>query len=371
MNILLVARWPVGGIKTYFRYIYGSAEFEKVNITLFAPAEGLDDYLATQLPPGRITLVPAPVSNKDFILKLFSLVKNSKFDVVHSHGFSASMLAQVALTFFNVPHIMTAHDVFLPNTFLGTKGKLKKLAMGWLLNRVDKVLSVSLDARANMLEYFPGLQPKQVLNITNGIDTLFFGQGVARNLREELSIAPGRPILGFFGRFMAQKGFHQIIKAVEIICKNPSSTIQPMVVTFGWGGYIREDFALIEQKGLSDYFRQLPGTNDMPAAIRGVDLVVMPSRWEACPLLPMEVLSTGTPIVGTACVGLREVLESTPAKVVAVDDTEALASAIVQQLMEGPEVFKHYQPIAVARFSADKHAEELRQFYNYLVDTHR
>ena len=144
-----------------------------------------------------------------------------------------------------------------------------------------------------------------------------------------------------------------------------------MVVTFGWGGYIREDFALIEQKGLSDYFRQLPGTNDMPAAIRGVDLVVMPSRWEACPLLPMEVLSTGTPIVGTACVGLREVLESTPAKVVAVDDTEALASAIVQQLMEGPEVFKHYQPIAVARFSADKHAEELRQFYNYLVDTHR
>jgi len=367
MKILLVARWPVGGIKTYFRYIYGSEEFVGTEITLLAPAEDLENFLATQLPEGRIKLVPTETGYFAFTKSLKKCLQHEHFDLVHSHGFSASLFVQSVLCTKRIPHIMTAHDVFLPSTFAGFSGVLKKWVMSWMLNSVTKVLSVSEDARVNILEYFPKLSSSQVMNITNGVDTLFFKQGVARNFRQELLIADDRPIIGFFGRFMAQKGFHQVIQAIEIIHKSNAQTAKPIVLTFGWGGFIREDFTLIEQKGLSDYFVQLPGTNDMPAAIKGVDLVVMPSRWEACPLLPMEVLSTGTPIIGTNCIGLREVIQNTPAKIVAVDDSRALAEAIQTQIAEGKEVFQDFQDTAVARFSADVHSKSLYAFYLNLL----
>jgi glycosyltransferase involved in cell wall biosynthesis len=105
----------------------------------------------------------------------------------------------------------------------------------------------------------------------------------------------------------------------------------------------------------------------MPAALRGVDLVVMPSRWEACPLLPMEVLSCGVPIIGTNCVGLREVLAGTPAKIIPVGDSSALAAAIKVQLSEGVDAFTAYQPAAIKRFNASAHASQLKNLYTQIM----
>lgn len=363
MKILLVARWPVGGIKTYLRYIYGSPIFKETEIDLIAPEDDLAEFLETQLPSNRIRLLPIKGDGKSIRHRLREALDEGNYDLVHSHGFSASFFVQQVMCVRKTPHIMTAHDVFLPNTFNGFSGLCKKIAMRWLLGSVSQVLSVSEDARNNIFEYFPGLRAEQVKNITNGIDTGFFAKGVARNFREELNLGD-RPIIGFFGRFMAQKGFLQVVQAVEILAKNSPESAKPIVLTFGWGGFIREDFALIEAKGLKDYFIQLPGTNDMPAAIRGVDLVVMPSRWEACPLLPMEVLSCGVPIIGTDCVGLREVLSGTPAKVVSVGNTEQLAAAISAQLLEKSASFVEYQPLALKRFSADEHARALHDLYH-------
>lgn len=366
MKILLVARWPVGGIKTYFKYIYGTANFSEVDITLLAPDNDLTDFISSQLPANRIKLIPVASDRKSIIDAINKCLKMDKLDLIHSHGFSASFFTQQAVWHKKIPHLLTAHDVFLPNTFKGIKGLFNKLAMYWLLMSVSRVLSVSNDARNNILEYFPRLKERQVVNITNGIDTASFTGGVARDFRRELDLTD-QPIIGFFGRFMAQKGFRQLVLAIEHIVKNKLLPTPPIVLTFGWGGFIREDYSYIEERELSAYFMQLPGTNDMPAAIKGVDLVVMPSRWEACPLLPMEVLSCGVPIIGTNCVGLREVLANTPAKAIAVGDYKQLAEAIVEQLVTGDAAFAEYQHVAVKRFAADEHSQQLLALYKSLL----
>ena len=88
------------------------------------------------------------------------------------------------------------------------------------------------------------------------------------------------------------------------------------MLCFGWGGFIREEQVEIKRRGLENNFHFLPFQENPARAIRGVDVVVMPSLWEACPLLPMEVLVAGVPVIGTDCVGMREVLLDTPARVV-------------------------------------------------------
>ena len=66
----------------------------------------------------------------------------------------------------------------------------------------------------------------------------------------------------------------------------------------------------------------------MAEAIRGVDLVVIPSKWEACPLLPMEVLVAGRPLLGSDCIGMKEVTFDTPALIFPSGSLEMLVQKV-------------------------------------------
>ncbi|TVP60365.1 MAG: glycosyltransferase, partial [Halomonadaceae bacterium] len=183
--------------------------------------------------------------------------------------------------------------------------------------------------------------------------------------RQELGIDKDTRIVGFFGRFMAQKGFSLLRDAVENI--NQSENHVPIaVVCFGWGGFIREEQQILKQRGISHYFHFLPGTNAMVAALRGVDMVAMPSRWEACPLLPMETMIAGTVLVASDCIGMKEVTDNTPAVRFESDSVEGLQLALCQVLAA---MEKHrmdalaFREEAAARFDVADTAKAVRRLY--------
>jgi len=63
-----------------------------------------------------------------------------------------------------------------------------------------------------------------------------------------------------------------------------------------------------------------------------LDVVVMPSLSEACPLLAMEAMVVGVPVIGSNCIGLREVLSHTPSVMVPPEDSLALAKALIKEI---------------------------------------
>jgi glycosyltransferase involved in cell wall biosynthesis len=362
LNILVTALHPVGGIRTYFRYVYGNKEFSHINITIVAPDEGLTEFLQDNIPDCKVRVV-ATNGAFDFIKKLRKLLKTENFDVLHAHGFSAGAMSYLGSRFIRIKTMMTGHDVFNQAQFSGFKGKIKKLGLSYVFKNLDAINTISDDAQNNLLETFPQIKKERVHPILNGIDTEFFANGVSNNLRENIKLNDGQKLLGFYGRFMAQKGFNILVEAIaKLVQLNPNTA--PKVLTFGWGGFIREEFESIKQKGLADYFIQMEATDDMPANLRAVDLVAIPSRWEACPLLPMEALCSAVPIVGTECLGLREILKGSPAQVVKVNSVESLIEGINQGLKEEEKLrAKEYQAIALKRFSVDVTALKLKSLY--------
>jgi len=363
LNILLTALHPVGGIRTYFRYVYSEPVFKDVNITLLAPDEGLADFLDKYLPDHRITLIPM-YNKKGFLFTMNKLLKSGDFDIVHSHGFSAGIFTYLSLLFRKEIHLMTAHDVFTDHQFKGWKGYLKKKVMNFIFSKINYIHTVTHDANQNLLDFCPSINPSNLRFIAHGIDSERFSSAETRNLKSELSLDNKQFLVGFFGRFMGQKGFRILVKSIKKIKDENLLSVIPKVVTFGWGGFIREDYQYIEELGLSDYFIQMPNTNDMPAAIKGVDVVAMPSRWEACGLLGMEVLCCGTPLVATNCIGLREVVENSPAISINVDDSEALAHALVESLTsQQKEKSSLYMAQAAERFSVTDSALGMKDLY--------
>lgn len=371
MNILMTALQPGGGIRTFFRYVYSQPCFQDCSLTLVAPAEGLDLFFEHYLPSGRLTLINASSERFGFVRQVHALLKSGSFDFVHSHGFSAGALTEIARARISAPHIMTAHDVFQASQFFGLNGRLKHLLMSSVFRGIDAIHTVTDDAGENLLEFFPKIRKERVHGILHGVDTEFFRDGEGRDLKDELELQSDTPLIGFFGRFMGQKGFRTLVDAMHRIVEERLVLPLPNVVTFGWGGFIREDYEYLEKKGLGNFFHQMPQTDNMPAALKGVDLVVMPSRWEACGLLAMESLAAGVPIVGTHCVGLRQVLEGTPASMVSPSDSTSLSRVIVEDLnnleMRKSE-FVAFQKHAVECFHISRPASELRNLYQQVYD---
>ncbi len=368
MHILMTALWPVGGIRTFFRYIYSQEDFRDLKFDLVAPDNGLGDYLVNHLPKGRISLIPCKQSAKAMAVTLRGRLRRNSYQLVHSHGFSAGAVTELAMLGTSVPHMMTAHDVFLPSSFKGIKGKLHHMALHVLYKQLDLVHAVTNDGAQNFQKYMPGLNPARVKPILHGIDAELFANAEAIDIRTRINLPEDALVIGFFGRFMAQKGFRTLVDSIRHIVDREMAHRPVRVLTFGWGGFIREDYQYLREQGLADYFVQMESTDEPQRWMKGVDVVAMPSRWEACGLLAMEVLCTGTPIVGSNCIGLREVLEGSPAAMVNPEDSVALAKALLDATAPGQvEAFREYQPVAIERFSIARPARALRELYDSLA----
>lgn len=332
-RILLVVRWPVGGIRTFMRYVYRRFDPQQYHFSILGPDISELDVLATDfegLDFEIIKLSERP-SSYELSTAVTKLLMRGKYDLVHSQGFTSGICAALPAFLFKNPHILTSHDVLSNAQFKGFYGQIKKIGMGVALSLVNTIHSVSHDAQANLLEFFPKLAEKKgtCVVILNGIESERFVDAVPRDLRGELGVGEDVFLIGFLGRFMAQKGFMYLVDAIDQLNKSGNLSKKLLVLAFGEGGFVREEKAALAARGLEEYFRFLPFTANVAGVIKGLDLVVMPSLWEACPLLPMEVLACGTPLLAFDCIGLREVAVNTPTHLVPLKDVTSFVKAIM------------------------------------------
>jgi len=366
-NVLLIARHPVGGIRTFFRYVYNNVSFEKYHFTLIAPDFPETRVLLGDLKELDLDYIPADrnVSNRELFRLVTTTIRNQSFELVHSHGFTSGACAVIGAVSKRIPHILTCHDVFTSGQFIGIKGLVRKSAFGVMLSMIDCIHCVSNDARDNLREYLPILKlfKEKVIAIPNGIEVEPFLDAEKRDLRGELGLPPNSFLIGFMGRFMAQKGFRYLVDALDQLRKTKNLQKDPLVLSFGQpDGFFREEQEDVKKRGLTGSILFLPFVPNLGSTLKGLDVVAVPSLWEACPLLPMEAMVAGVPLVGTDCVGLREVLRNTPAHVVPAKNGIALSEALLEE-MKNPTTAgaREFATEAAVRFQVRDKAVEIEK----------
>lgn len=335
IHILVVVRWPVGGIRTFLRYVYGRFPTERFRFTIVLPELSELEVIRKNLAHQEVNyvLLPPYPTHWQFVKKINQTLKKGRFDIVHSHGFTSGIHTALCARMIGIPHLMTAHDVFTAKQFQGIQGWIRKAGLTQVFKFVDFIHCVSLDAKENFLTNLPELRSCQsrIIAIPNGIDTSRFLTEAREDFRKIQGVGRKDFLLGFFGRFMTQKGFRYLVDALELLNRQSLSR-KIKVLCFGWGGFIREEQEMLAQRGLGENFLFLEFREDIAPALRGLDAVVMPSLWEAYGLLAAETLVAGTPLIATDCVGLREVLKNTPARIVPAGDAQSLADAIAGEI---------------------------------------
>jgi glycosyltransferase involved in cell wall biosynthesis len=126
--------------------------------------------------------------------------------------------------------------------------------------------------------------------------------------------------IGLLGRLDPQKGADVFVEAARSLGDDAEFVLGAPVAN---GPYAEEQLAAARAANVGIV---LPAG---PEFLRSVDVVVLASRYEGHPLVLLEAMALGKPVVATAIPGIREVMEPEGAGIlVPPDDAEALASAL-------------------------------------------
>jgi glycosyltransferase involved in cell wall biosynthesis len=148
--------------------------------------------------------------------------------------------------------------------------------------------------------------------------------------------APGQPgvVLGV-GRLTRQKDFSTLIRAFAVVRRQQDFQSLRLLI-LGEGETRRQLEDLVKELGLTDFVAMPGRTENVFAYMARCALFVLSSAYEAMPMVLVEALVCGAPVVATNCrSGPREILHDGKfGRLVPVGNVSDLASAIRESLSE-------------------------------------
>ncbi|MFY0521854.1 glycosyltransferase [Archangium gephyra] len=154
-----------------------------------------------------------------------------------------------------------------------------------------------------------GESPERIRIIYHGIDMKRFSQESVPYLPggpPRLELAPGERLVLYSGRFSEEKG---VLRFVEIARRMKRDARVRFAMT-GDGPQRPEVEELIHRHGLAERVKLLGIVEDARPYLRRADVVVIPSDVEGLPLVCLEALALGTPVVASKVGALPEVIQS-------------------------------------------------------------
>ncbi|WP_431257023.1 glycosyltransferase [Roseateles chitinivorans] len=146
------------------------------------------------------------------------------------------------------------------------------------------------------------------------------------SLRMELGIPAAAPVIGCVGRLHAAKGMHTLIQAFQ-----QHAPANAHLVLIGEGPQRAELEAL---RGDDKRIHLLGFRWNVDELLGEMDLYVSSSREEQFPLAILEAMRARLPIVATATLGAREMLDPAQSAIVAIDDVSAMGRAIAAAITQ-------------------------------------
>lgn len=148
----------------------------------------------------------------------------------------------------------------------------------------------------------------------------------------EPRLRPPRPVVGLIGRLVPEKGGHVFLRAVSLV---RAVVPQARFVVVG-DGPLRDT---LEQRaaslGVADVVDFVGFRSDVRELMCALDVLAVPSLSDGSPLVVLEAMATGVPVVASETGGLPDLVRpGENGLLVRPGDAEDLARAIVSLLLD-------------------------------------
>ena len=300
-----------------FRYLPDNRE-------KLADGQGLQNHLRKRS-SARYEAMPFMISE---YLAGRRLLKDRKFDAVNSHWLVPSGLIFARLAkHFKTRHIVTVHaaDYFMLN---------KSSTGRWLMRRIARSSQAVIPVNQMMADGIKKLWPSARTHVMPmGFDPQRFREvepGPVAKLRQELSLQ-GKKIILYVGKLTEKKGLRNLLEAVKILGQDMDNFQLLIVGGGGWKPHLERMASKLNVTYRVRFAGRVPH-REVPFYYQLADVVALPAQpdkhgeTEGMPVVILEALASGKPVVGTSYCsapeplkqgGFIEIKEPTPAEIAA------------------------------------------------------
>jgi colanic acid/amylovoran biosynthesis glycosyltransferase len=261
-----------------------------------------------------------------------------KLGVTHIHAhFGTNAAAVVMLISILNPDITYSFTVHGPEEFEDAAG----LSLAEKIRRSAFVVGISSFGRSQLMLHTPPENVEKIKIVRCGIDDAYFQAGVTE--------VPANSRLVCVGRLCVRKGQLQLVEAVHRL---RGESVDVELVLAG-DGEVRGEL----ERRVADYGMQSAvritgwiGDEEIRRELIAARAFVLPSFAEGLPVVIMEALALGRPVVSTYVAGIPElVTDSVCGWLVPAGDVEALMTALRRVLAASPVDLSRMGSLGAAR----------------------
>lgn len=340
----------IGGIRRHVAYLRDQLRAAGWDVRTAGPAGVLDDL---------DHVVPIPAGTRpDQVLASRRALRPllEGVDVLHAHGLKAGWVASTVRP--RPPLVVSIHNLVLDDV-AGRTAPLLRLLEERIPGRAEATIAVS----GEVARRFAGRPGADRIRVIPPAGPPPVPVRAPQEVRAALGVGPDEDLVVTAARLHAQKGMHVLLEAAATVREQ-----RPGLRWFVFGdGPLRAELQeAISARGL-DRVVQLAGSRpDVDSELAAADLVVVTSQWESGPLVVLEALALGRPVVSTDVGLVPEVIDPASGRVVPVGDATRLAEAVVAALAGSPG--PHDQvPGSPDRFRPEALAAAVRHVYEEVM----
>ena len=279
-----------------------------------------------------------------FSLKLFFVntsmskeIENDKPDIIHTIGLRSfqSIIAWRVSKNLNIPLVVSDQGGLTTHPFLDESGVFLKTLykiQDFFIRKIINDASVISVANEYEQKIFSNLNKKSRIKIIrNGVNLKKLVS--KHNFKEKYQI--NSKFILFVGRFSKSKGIETLINAFSII-KNELKDSDTRLVIMGVDfGYQDEMEKLIKKLNLSEEIKVIknPPRDDVISAYGESEFLVLPSRWELSPLVPLESFAFKKPVISTNSHGIPYTVQNNKNGILVEPENSVELSTAIMKLL--------------------------------------
>lgn len=342
MKILEIFGEPIssGGQESFVNSVILNLPENKFQIDLFTPyfcdnqeyKKNVENK-GGKLYEGHLDFRPGK-SRSNIVDPIVKQLKSVKYDVVHVHSGSISVLTLAA---------KCAKKNGVEKVIVHSHCGIEKITLKNILLR--NIMSLSLNKYADIFcacsktageaKFTKKIVENKLHIINNGVDFKVFNHSKKENERIRKIIGADKDtfVVGHVGRFSYQKNHDFLLEIFNEIRKRKSNCI---LLLIGDGELKKEIIGKTRELGLSDSVHFAGNVNNVNEYMQAMDVFVLPSRFEGLPIVGVEAQASGIETFVSTNVS-RELMLTKHIHYLNLDDPQSWSDAIL-----GFSDYSHY-----------------------------
>lgn len=298
------------------------------------------------------------------VVSLYRFLENHRPDIVQTHVLKSNLYGVGAAARAKVPVIigteMTLKDT-APSQLRRLRDRVIQPIVSFVaLRHCDKFVVTSEFIKQ---EWYSSRYGEKFEVIYPPFNVEKYNEAQIGNTAATISGARKRRI-GYIGRLSEEKGVALLIEAMGFVKKQVPNAVLEVV---GTGPQEQELKALAEKLRLGENIEFLGYRENVFRVLKDIDVFVLPSRSEGCPIVVLEAMAMGLPVVATRVGGTPELLvEGSTGLLVQYGRPEDLGQAIswaLENEEEAKRMGEKGKQLAFNRFHPTKFVSKIEELY--------